>query len=227
MAGRGQLPTYQALNTRYVNGFPVSPLNRRTLRAKEKYLIFIVFVVFGVVCYGGMFLLPEMRNGVSVVRTIRQPGGPADLFLPPPPIQRHNDDNYSLITNRLIMRHNGLDDVDPHILEDKVKLKMKIDHDIENDRLQNLKNRQVLERPKVQDSNSNIWGSGNSLKAHTDEQTVLSKKEKDIKEKELSNKLESDDTIIKDHQGGPGGQGGDPIDADIKEKREKIKQVGR
>ena len=61
MAASSVLPTFQ----RYVNGIPV-PQGRKSLRMREKYIIVLVFLTFGVVCFGAFFFLPDLRDRVSV-----------------------------------------------------------------------------------------------------------------------------------------------------------------
>jgi mannosyl-oligosaccharide alpha-1,2-mannosidase len=59
MAAPGLLPT------KYVNGVPL-PTSRKTLRMREKYIILLVFVTFGTVCFGAFVYLPDFRDGVRV-----------------------------------------------------------------------------------------------------------------------------------------------------------------
>lgn len=117
MSVTGVLPTYQ----RFVNGVPVS-FTRRSFRAREKYVIFLVFVTFGLVCFGTFFFLPEFRTGGTAESVYRvydkfKRAGP-ELLIPPPPILEH----------------------DPHLIGDREKLRAKIEQDGE------LK---VLERPDI------------------------------------------------------------------------------
>lgn len=132
MSARGILPTYQ----RFVNGMPV-PFSRRSFRAREKYVIFSVFVTFGLVCFGTFFFLPEFRTGgtaESVYKVYDQIKRAApELLIPPPP---HLEDNREAAK---LMRHEDVR-VDPHVIGDREKLKAKIDQDGE------LK---VLERPDM------------------------------------------------------------------------------
>ncbi|XP_015600439.1 mannosyl-oligosaccharide 1,2-alpha-mannosidase IB isoform X2 [Cephus cinctus] len=88
MTSTGILPTYQ----RFVNGVPVPLFSRRSFRPREKYLIFLVFLTFGIVCFGAFFFLPDFRNGTggaavnSVYRVYQymQKAGP-ELLIPAPP----------------------------------------------------------------------------------------------------------------------------------------------
>ncbi|KAJ8972501.1 hypothetical protein NQ317_004058 [Molorchus minor] len=133
MSATGIIPTYQ----RFVNGVPV-PFSRRSFRAREKYVIFLVFVTFGLVCFGTFFYLPEFRTGGTAESVYKvydhlKRAGP-ELLIPPPP---HLEDSRE--TPKL-MRHEGEFLVDPHVIGDREKLKAKIEQDGE------LK---VLERPDM------------------------------------------------------------------------------
>lgn len=135
MTSTGILPTYQ----RFVNGVPVPSFSRRSFRPREKYLILLVFLTFGVVCFGAFFFLPEFRSSGSTVNNSvykvyqhMQKAGP-ELLIPAPP---HLDD---LDVPNLI-RHDDHKLLDPHFLEDRDRLQAKIEED------QALK---VLERPNI------------------------------------------------------------------------------
>lgn len=135
-SGSGLLPTHQ----RFVNGVPVpgGALTRRAFRPREKYLIVLVLLTFGVVCFGAFFFLPELRgqtqNGVYNVYIHMQKAGP-ELLIPAPP---HGS---ALETER----HDLLGQPDPHHISDKAKLQAKIEQDDEMDR-QRMK---VLQRPDI------------------------------------------------------------------------------
>lgn len=101
MAATGILPQ------RYVNGVPV-PTSRKTLRMREKYVILLVFVTFGTVCFGAFMYLPDMRDRVRV-----------DSLIVP---QRGN-------RGRIIGRH-GDSGVDVHVVDDKERLNQKIEFDM-------------------------------------------------------------------------------------------------
>lgn len=134
MTSTGILPSYQ----RYVNGVPVS-FSRRSFRAREKYVIILVFITFGLVCFGTFFFLPEFRgaNGTadSVYKVYDQikRAGP-ELLIPPPPHLENSHESPKLL------RHDEDVRIDRHVLDDREKLRAKIDQDGE------LK---VLERPDL------------------------------------------------------------------------------
>ncbi|KAG5890306.1 hypothetical protein JTB14_017620 [Gonioctena quinquepunctata] len=133
MTTTGILPTYQ----RFVNGVPV-PFSRRSFRAREKYVIFLVFFTFGLVCFGTFFYLPEFRTvgtAESVYKVYDQikRAGP-ELLIPPPP---HLEDSREAPK---LLRHEEDFREDPHLIGDRAKLRAKIEQDGE------LK---VLERPDM------------------------------------------------------------------------------
>lgn len=133
MTATNILPTYQ----RFVNGVPV-PFSRRSFRPREKYVIFLVFFTFGLVCFGTFFFLPEFRGSNSAADSVYKVydqikrAGP-ELLIPPPP---HLDVKDSL----KVKRHDDDNQVNSHVIGDREKLKAKIEQD------GSLK---VLERPDI------------------------------------------------------------------------------
>lgn len=135
MTTTGILPTYQ----RFVNGVPV-PFSRRYFRPREKYVILLAVLTFGLVFFGTFFFLPEFRGTNNAADSVYKVydqikrAGP-ELLIPPPPYL--SDSKESL---RLMRHDDDSGDLDPHVLDDREKLKAKIDLDGE------LK---VLERPDM------------------------------------------------------------------------------
>lgn len=132
----GILPSYQ----RFVNGVPVPIISRRSFRLREKYLIISVLLTFGVIWLGALFYLPEFRSSGSTVNDSVysvykriQKAGP-ELLLPPP--LAHNDIGASQVEGS-ISRHN-VEGEDPHVVEDRNRLKAKIEQEMK-----------VLERPDI------------------------------------------------------------------------------
>ena len=123
----GILPSYQ----RFVNGVPAQLFSRRSFRPREKYLILLVFLTFGVVCFGAFFFLPDFRNGTggvavsSVYRVYQhmQKAGP-ELLIPAPP---HSKDprapGYGGHLN-IFGGHHDFNGEDIHLIEDKQKLQV-------------------------------------------------------------------------------------------------------
>nr|CAD7394139.1 unnamed protein product [Timema cristinae] len=144
MVSTGILPTYQ----RFVNGVPVPSFSRRSFRPREKYLILLVFLTFGVVCFGAFFFLPEFRSGSNTVNSVynvykhMQKAGP-ELLIPAPP---HAEDISEIPGGVKLIRHDNLYQPDHHKIEDKAKLLAKIEEDVEMDKMRNHK---VLERPDI------------------------------------------------------------------------------
>ena len=104
MAASIVLPTHP----RYVNGIPVSQ-PRKTLRMKEKYIIFLIFISFGFVCLGAFMFLPDLGAQVRNDRF-----GARDIFVPKP---ENND--------ALVFRHHP----DEHQEIDRNRLKQQIQND--------------------------------------------------------------------------------------------------
>lgn len=135
MTSTSVFPSYQ----RIVNRIPLA-FTRRSFRSCERYIIILVFITFGIVCFGTLFYLPDLRNTAarseSVYRVYDQikRAGP-ELLIPPPPLENSRE-------APRILRHEGEINFgeDPHLLDDKEKFRAKIEQDID------LK---VLERPDI------------------------------------------------------------------------------
>lgn len=130
-ASTGVLPSYQRL----ANGVPVPLFSRRSFRPREKYLILLVFMTFGVVCFGAFFYLPDFRTGGAAVNSVyrvyqrMQKAGP-ELLLPVPPRASGNvkDSRSSAFghPNAVPPGHEGSDHQDVHLVEDKQKLQVRV-----------------------------------------------------------------------------------------------------
>lgn len=84
------------VSQKFINGVPV-PQGRKTLRMKEKYIILLVFVTFGLVCFGAFFFLPDLRDRVRL-NNIR---GVDEMIIPRGGIDKgqvlkHDDDHAHL-----------------------------------------------------------------------------------------------------------------------------------
>ncbi|EZA47932.1 Mannosyl-oligosaccharide 1,2-alpha-mannosidase IA [Ooceraea biroi] len=147
-ASTGVLPSYQ----RFANGaVPVSLFPRRSFRPREKYLILLVFLTFGVVCFGTFFFLPDFRTGGAAVNSVvnrvyqrMQQAGP-ELLLPVPPRASGDvKDSRSSAAghpNAVPPGHEGSDHQDVHLVEDKQKLQAKIDEEYQQQK--------TLEKPDM------------------------------------------------------------------------------
>lgn len=137
MTNTSLLPSYQ----RFVNGVPVPLFPRRAFRPREKYLILLVFLTFGVVCFGTFFFLPDFRSGNaggaainSVYRVYQriQKAGPELLIPAPPhtilgPMDPHKRGPGN--QNHLIHgagSHADYENEDAHLIAEKQKLQVEI-----------------------------------------------------------------------------------------------------
>lgn len=133
----GILPSYQG----FVNGVPVPSISRRSFRLREKYLIVSVLLTFGIVWLGALFYLPEFKSSTSVNDSVYkvykhiQKAGPELLM--PPPLAQNDVGDFPVVG---ILRH-GEDGDDPHIIEDRNRLRAKIEEDM---------GMKVLERPQFE-----------------------------------------------------------------------------
>lgn len=127
----GALPSYQ----RFANGVPVPLFTRRSFRPREKYLILLVFLTFGVVCFGAFFFLPDFRTGGAAVKSVyrvyqrMQKAGPELLLPVPPRASGDGKDSRSLAgghPNAVPLGHEDSDHQDVHLVEDKQKLQVRI-----------------------------------------------------------------------------------------------------
>lgn len=207
----GILPSYQ----RFLNGAPVPTSTRRSFRPKEKYLIILVFLTFGIVCFGAFFFLPEFRgagtvNSVYKVYRHMQKAGP-ELLIPAP---SHNEDA-SVSTGKLslgLLRHNVESQQDPHRLEDRARLQAKIE---EEDR----KNQKVLERPDIRDS-INKGSESSSVKSEEGMKPMV---ENVVDMVELAPKINTIPPLESDHY--PVIVGGEDKDPTTRFRRDKVKEV--
>ncbi|CAH1975273.1 unnamed protein product [Acanthoscelides obtectus] len=198
MSATGILPTHQ----RFVNGVPV-PSSRRSFRARERYVIFLVFLTFGLICFGTFFFLPEFKTGgtaESVYKVYDQikRAGP-ELLIPPPP---HLEDTREAPR---VFRHETFVKEDPHLIGDREALRAKIEQDGE------LK---VLERPDWGMQKSSSTSKTNDLN-QVDESVIA--------EGTVAEKIVTVPPAISDHY--PIVKGGEDPDPAVREKRDKVKEM--
>lgn len=189
------LPTYR----RYVNGVP-QPIGRKSLRLREKYIILLVFVTFGTVCFGAFFFLPDLRDRVAMIEVRRQ---------------LQNAGNEMFVPGVNHMNQHG--DVDIHKVDDQRRLGGKIAEELEKQKsLEELSKK--LNLP-----------TEDTLKVKNEIELEKEKLKENEKIKEMEMKKEEDKKLIenvhKEHEGGSGTRGGEPAEPDVKEKRDKIKEV--
>ncbi|CAG9824004.1 unnamed protein product [Phaedon cochleariae] len=196
MSATGILPTYQ----RFVNGLPVS--SRRSFRAREKYVILLVFMTFGLVCFGTFFFLPEFKSGgtaESVYKMYNQmkKAGP-ELLIPPPP---HMIDTREAVK---VVKHEEQGE-DPHVIGDRAKLKAKIEQD------NALK---VLERPDIV----------NPRTSSTRRSAVSQQEQRnDAKDVKILDDILTVPAAISDRY--PVVKGGEDKDPVARERRNKVKEM--
>lgn len=233
MAASSVLPIYQ----RYINGAPVSASGRKTLRLREKYIVLLVLGTFVAVCIGTFFFLPELRSSSinTAYRHIRDAG--SDLLLPPPPQYQEG---------AVVVRHHDVNNVDPHKIVDRAKLILKIQEDLERERLKNLKESidkaqvenplvksdQPLQRTNVIQAQKQVGISFAPENEKVPEFLPQDQWSNNVVQIPVTLGKEQDGSagsqlgdVLRDHPGGPGTQGGEPSDPEIREKRNKIKEM--
>lgn len=133
MATTGILPTYQ----RFLNGAPVPASTRRSFRPREKYLILLVFLSFGLISFALIYYLPEFKSGnrptensvykvVGLLKSIQNAG--PELLIPAPPHGEEVSDFPGKLVHG-VLRHSVESHQDPHRLEDRAKLLAKINEE--------------------------------------------------------------------------------------------------
>lgn len=206
MTAGGILPNYQ----RFVNGVPV-PFSRKSFRPREKYVIFLVFITFGLVCFGTFFFLPEFKGSKSTADSVYKvydkikKAGP-ELLIPPPPHLEDDKDTLKLV------RHDIDGQPDPHVIDDREKLKAKIEQD------EQLK---VLERP---DMGLNKKTSSSTIRSIVKplDQAPLRGPETNLLIKEGSDII-TVPPAPSDHY--PKTTGGEDEDPEARERRNKVKEM--
>ncbi len=192
------LPTYQ----RYVNGIPV-PQSRKTLRLKEKYVLLLVFVSFGTVCFGAFFFLPDLRDRVSVDHFRRQLGD--EIFMP----QAQGGGGK-------ILRHNP-DEEDNHLVQDKDRLQAKIESDLKGIQMDG------IEKARSRLNMSHEEHDKLQKEILDEKQKLLDKQRAENEERELKAKEEALKEK-KDHEGV--NLGGPPVsDEETKRRQQTVKEV--
>lgn len=205
MAASGVLPTHQ----RYVNGVPFTQ-GRKTLKLKEKYIILLVFVTFGTVCFGAFFYLPDLRERVNVGEMRKQLRNVDGMIFP------GAKDGFHGPGRGKIIRHDGEEHVDAHKIDDKIRLNNKIEFEWERQKLA-----EAMGKRLNMSKNDALIFKENIDK---DKEKIIEQQKQEAQRKE-EEEMEQAKQVKQDHEGGVGAQGGDPSDADVKEKRETVKEV--
>lgn len=134
--------------------------SQKSFRAREKFLIVLVFLTFCFVCFCGLFYLPEFGSGrvLNVYKQFQRAG--PEMFIPAPPIEQpnHHHQNHH--------RHNGGDlegggsdsvlDNEGHVV-DRAKLLAKIREELGD---LNLDRPETANQRKLEDSSVSGGGGG-------------------------------------------------------------------
>ncbi|XP_043273662.1 mannosyl-oligosaccharide 1,2-alpha-mannosidase IA-like isoform X2 [Venturia canescens] len=215
MTNTSLLPTYQ----RFVNGVPVPLFSRRAFRPREKYLILLVFLTFGVVCFGTFFFLPDFRSGNaggaainSVYRVYQriQKAGP-ELLIPAPPhtILGPMDPHKRGPGNQNQLGHgpgsqDDYDNVNVRLLAEKKKLQAKINEEYQQQK--------TLEKPEVANSESRVIALSSASSLNADK---LRGHDQEVIETVPPAPAEAFPMIV-------GGEDKDPV---ARERRNKVKEM--
>ncbi|CAO1377523.1 unnamed protein product [Diamesa serratosioi] len=99
------LPTYQRVGSNV----------KRSFRAPEKFLIFLVLITFLFVCFGGFFFLPDNFGADRVIQVYNKfKKASPEIFIPAPPIERNRENNDF---DKLRLQDKIRNDLDLDILE--------------------------------------------------------------------------------------------------------------
>ncbi|XP_071955897.1 mannosyl-oligosaccharide 1,2-alpha-mannosidase IA-like [Antedon mediterranea] len=214
------------LNQRYVNGIPVVS-GRQTLRTREKYIVCLIFLVFASLCYSAFFLMPElMRDRVSMSIS----GVSGDLLLPPPKLEEVAVEGG--LGGNVHHRINGLEDI--HIKEDQDRLAYQMEQEKALDKARqavNIENNkhsvdEVNKPAAVEDNNGNKHEHPEDIKkelflVEKDKEQMKALEEKaEEKRKEIEMKMAAEKRDKYFTQ-----KDGEPDDADIKEKRDTVREM--
>ncbi|XP_064628473.1 mannosyl-oligosaccharide 1,2-alpha-mannosidase IA-like [Lineus longissimus] len=204
------LPVHQR---QFLNGIPL-PSSRKTLRLREKYIIILVFVTFGTFCFGAFFFLPDLRDRMSVDemrRQFRDAGN--EMFIP-----KARDSDIVFENGKLIgkvIKHD-VDAIDHHDIEDKFKILKKVEEAKEQERmLEAIRNRLNMSKGHHETIRKEI---------QLEKNIVLEKKKQEIEERKKK-QIEQHLKEVTEHDGGPGVQGGQPVDVETQKRREKVKEM--
>ncbi|XP_055841507.1 mannosyl-oligosaccharide alpha-1,2-mannosidase IA isoform X2 [Episyrphus balteatus] len=107
--------------------YRIGPIGRKpNFHSREKCLIGLVLATLCLLCFAGIFLLPDNFGGERVLKVYKsfQKAGP-EIFIPAPPLANNG---------------HGSKDTDPHVLGDRVKLQAKIKEELGD----------ILDKPEIQ-----------------------------------------------------------------------------
>lgn len=190
------------VSQKFINGVPV-PQGRKTLRLKEKYIILLVFVTFGLVCFGAFFFLPDLRDRVRLNDVKNRIRNVNEMIIPRGGIKGGE-----------VIRH----DVDDHkhLNEDVIKFQNQMQRDLARE------GRVVEMGKKLNISKKDVVNIKDEIDSEKDKMMKIRKEEE---KKKAENEKEKAIKVEMEHAGGEGGQGGEPSDPDVGKKREKVREV--
>lgn len=184
-------PTYQRF--RFLNGLQM-PQSRRFGRIRERHVVLFVLTLFALICFGGIFLLPDVKDRVSLDGYIGPNLGDnlEKIFIPK--MDRTN-------RSALKFRHGPGAERDPHEQSDQEELRGKIEADnllkspeniayvnvtLDNDRKQRLKEieedkRKFLEEKRKKDINGQHMDLSGNNSSTSDVNTKRQQKIKEVR----------------------------------------------
>lgn len=187
------LPTYQRMN-------PTSSRKTWGVKSPEKLLILLVVACLSFVFFGAFFLLPDNFGQDKVSRLYRHFKEAPEIFLPAPPIRRHNSGDSTSNSENSPLHY---DDI--HLIGDRSKLKDKINSELGHDILEKPETAKIersRERQAVENGNNVLQAPKTSPAVPAFVRDAVSSLENQI--------VHSDD-----------------LDATARERREKVKEVSR
>lgn len=213
------LPTYSSRNDRSLLLF-----TRKSFRAREKFLIVLVFLTFCFVCFCGLFYLPEFgsKNRVLDVYKQFQRAGP-EMFIPAPPIDKPNHHHHH--------QHHGDDrpdngiDAEGHII-DRAKLAAKIREELGDLNLDRPETQKSEREREQQEEHGRMIADRNSQQQNKPEENIVLAPPNQIEENK--NVLQAGGAV-----GGSGLGDNHPVpiphsdssDISVTEKRNKVREV--
>lgn len=179
---------------------------KNALRMREKYIIVLVFLTFGVVCFGAFFFLPDLRDRVTVSEMKKQlQNAGDDIFFPAGKGDIH-----------LVHQKHG-DDIDIHKIQDKVALHGKIEQDWQREKvLEALGKKEGLKKDDTLRFQAEI---------KDDKEKVIQQKKDEELVRQAEQERKAVEEVHMEHPGGDGTRGGEPKDPDVKMKRDQIKRM--
>lgn len=184
------------VSQKFINGVPV-PQGRKTLRLKEKYIILLVFVTFGLVCFGAFFFLPDLRDRVRL-NNIR---GVDEMMIPRRGIDKGQ-----------VIKH---DDEHVHLNDEKLKFKEQVNRDI------------AKIGKKLNISEHDAANIKKSIDSEKEEMANLRKEEARRKAEEEKEKERKVKTEHEGGEGGQGGAPSDPEVKKKRDKVREVRNIER